>query len=684
MPRRDIGETRRASLAIGRAKRVDAQEISGRIGRVANPRRRKRASASFRRFCETYFAARFCKAWSADHLRIIDRMELAAQHGGQIAIAMPRGSGKTTLVEALVVFAVLTGLREFVCLIGATGGASIEMLDSIKTELETNELLLADFPREAGPFAALEGEARRCNGQRFKGKRTHIQWKMDRLTFASIPGSKASGAVIRVAGITGRVRGMQHTRPDGSKIRPSFVVLDDPQTDESAMSQQQTAMRERIISSAVLALAGPGVKITAVMLCTVIAKRDLADKALDRTLHPEWQGERTKMLYQFPANMEAWNEYKRIWAEDKAAGGDGSVVTEYYRENREAMDAGAQVAWAERYEPDQLSAVQNAMHWFLTNRSGFLANAQNEPEEDSALISGRVDPRSVAERWNGRPAGEIPLRTEHLTAHIDVHDELLYYAVAAFEPGFSGVIVDYGTSPKQPEPYFALSNVHRPLSAVYPNRGKEGTIYAGLEELLLRILTQSYRRDDGQTMAVGLALVDAGYVPDVVAKVVRALNRGPQLMPAKGFGISASRKPYNQYKPEAGVRAGQHWRIMPAPGTRLPTANIDTNWWKSHWRDRLRTPVGDPGAVTLFGQRADQHRLWADHCGSEYPVETIGPWGKVEEWKTEPNRDNHWWDCGVGCCVAASILGVTMPEWAENTPRKRRVVSLGELVGTRR
>ena len=45
-----------------------------------------------------------------------------------------------------------------------------------------------------------------------------------------------SAAIIKVAGITGRIRGMKYKRPDGQTVRPTLVVLDDPQTDESARS----------------------------------------------------------------------------------------------------------------------------------------------------------------------------------------------------------------------------------------------------------------------------------------------------------------------------------------------------------------------------------------------------------------------------------------------------------------
>ncbi len=59
---------------------------------------------------------------------------------------------------------------------------------------------------------------------------------------------------------------------------------------------------QSILAGAVLGLAGPGKKISGIMPCTVIRPGDMADNNLDRNRHPEWNGERTKMVYAFPKN----------------------------------------------------------------------------------------------------------------------------------------------------------------------------------------------------------------------------------------------------------------------------------------------------------------------------------------------------------------------------------------------
>ena len=234
-------------------------------------------------------------------------------HGGLFAMAMPRGSGKTfASANVACIWAVLYGHRDFVCLIGSDEGHAMDMLESIKTELDGNELLLADFPEVVFPIQAWMGLPIAATASSTKASARTSAGRPGRSCCPPCPGSMASGAIIKVAGITGRIRGMKYKRADGKTVRPSLVVLDDPQTDESARSLSQCATRESILAGAVLGLAGPGKKISGIMPCTVIRPSDMADNILSRDKHPEWNGERTKMVYSFPDQRNAVEALCRV------------------------------------------------------------------------------------------------------------------------------------------------------------------------------------------------------------------------------------------------------------------------------------------------------------------------------------------------------------------------------------
>ena len=137
----------------------------GELPKVVDPKRKTKAATSFQSFCESYFPLTFHLAWSPDHLKVISQIEEAVLHGGLFAMAMPRGSGKSSLAECACVWAVLFGHRQFVCLIGSDEGHAMDMLDSIKTELDGNDRLLGDFPEVVYPIQCLDGIANRSSGQ---------------------------------------------------------------------------------------------------------------------------------------------------------------------------------------------------------------------------------------------------------------------------------------------------------------------------------------------------------------------------------------------------------------------------------------------------------------------------------------------------------------------------------------
>jgi len=74
----------------------------------------------------------------------------------------------------------------------------------------------------------------------------------------------------------------------------------------------------------------------------------------------------------------------------------------------------------------------------------------------------------------------------------------------------------------------------------------------------------------------------------------------------------------------------------------------------------LRTPIGDPGCLAVYGKAGTTHRMLAEHLTAEYGITTEGRGRTVEEWTLRPNRDNEHFDNVVGCFAAASMMGVSL------------------------
>ncbi|MGW8256625.1 MAG: terminase gpA endonuclease subunit [Thermoguttaceae bacterium] len=673
---KDRARARNAAIAL-------AGRDIGELPTVVNPQRKAQAEKDFRFFCESYFPFTFHLAWSPDHLKVIGKIEQAVLHGGLFAMAMPRGSGKTSICECACIWAVLYGHRDFVCLIGSDEGHAMDMLESIKTELDSNDLLLEDFPEVVFPIQCLDGIANRCSGQLYKGRRTHIGWTAKEIVLPTIEHSKASGAIIKVAGITGRIRGMKFKRADGRPVRPSLVVLDDPQTDESARSLSQCATRESVLAGAVLGLAGPGKKISGIMPCTVIRPGDMADRILDRDKHPQWQGERTKMVYSFPTDEKLWTKYAEIRAKSLRAEHGLADATEFYRQNRLEMDEGAVIAWPERFNHDELSAVQHAMNLKLQDEAAFFAEYQNEPLPEEAPDDDLLSADQVAQKINRLKRGEVPIGCNHLAMFIDVQATLLFYVVTAWEDDFTGYVLDYGSYPDQKRAYFTLRDARHTLSLAAPRTGLEGSIYAGLDTLTKEHLGREWRRDDGAAMRIERCLIDAnwGNSTDVVYQFCRQSTHSAVLLPSHGRFVGASSIPFSEYKRKMGDRIGLNWRIPNVQGKRAVRHVVfDANYWKSFIQSRLAVPMGDRGCLSIFGEKPEQHRLFAEHITAEYRVKTEGRGRTVDEWKLRPEAtDNHWLDCLVGCAVAASIQGAILPGTDHHSSPRRARIKLSEL-----
>ncbi len=678
----------------------------GELPDVANPERRLRAKSDFRFFCESYFPLTFHLRWSNDHLKVIAKIEEAVLKGGLFAMAMPRGAGKTSKAEIACLWATLYGHRDFVCLIGSDEGHAMDMLESIKMELDGNDLLAEDFPDVCFLIQCLDGIANRCSGQLYQEERTHIGWTAKDIVLPTIKPAGwldnpelrpfvdkkgfalASGAIVKVAGITGRIRGMKHKRADGRTARPSLVVIDDPQTDESSRSLSQCATRESILAGAVLGLAGPGKKISGIMPCTVIRPGDMADNILDRDKHPEWNGERTKMVYAFPTNEKLWMRYGEIRAESLRMSHGGREATEFYGENREAMDEGAVVAWPERHNYDELSAIQHAMNLKLQDEAAFFAEYQNEPLPEEVDDDDLLSADQIAAKINRIARGTVPIGCNHLTMFIDVQAKMLFYVVAAWEDDFSGYVVDYGSYPDQKRGYFTLRDARHTLATAFPGTGLEGSIYAGLDALTGQQLSKKLRRDDGAEMQIERCLIDAnwGVSTDVVYQFCRQSAHSAVLLPSHGRFVGASSVPFSEYKRKLGDRVGHNWRIPNVQGKRAVRHVVfDTNYWKTFCHARLAVAMGDKGCLSLFGDNPVQHRLFAEHITAEYRVKTAGRGRTVDEWKLRPEAtENHWLDCLVGCAVGASIQGVTLFGTSQAVAPKRPRIKLSELQKVRR
>ncbi|GIW85722.1 MAG: hypothetical protein KatS3mg108_0046 [Isosphaeraceae bacterium] len=150
---------------------------------------------------------------------------------------------------------------------------------------------------------------------------------------------------------------MKYKRADGRTVRPTLVVLDDPQTDESARVAVASVRRARASWRAQC------------WACPVRARRSRESCPVRSSAPATWPtpsstatgtpsgtAQRTKLVYSFPTDESPVEAVCRSPRREPAArqrrrGGDRVLPR-----NRAAMDEGAVVAWPERFNHDELSA----------------------------------------------------------------------------------------------------------------------------------------------------------------------------------------------------------------------------------------------------------------------------------------------------------------------------------------
>lgn len=676
-----------AVVEPSRQNKYDAQRSHTRaniapIPKPVDPARRLACGASLRLFLETYFPRAFKLKWSDDHLEVIEKTQAAIVDGQISAIAMPRGSGKTTIHQRAAIWAINYGYSPYVFLVSADADKAKTGLRSIKTEYEFNPLLYADFPEICKPIRELQGVSMAAKKQHVEGVPTLIDWTVGSAQLPYVDGSIASGARIGVGGITGAARGAQITLPDGEVLRPSLVLVDDFQTRESAASKTQCKTRLDTLTGDLLGMRGPGEKFSMLATVTVIYRDDAADQLLDRKKYPEFHGTRKKLVYAWPTDEKKWEEYaelrRQAFREDRPT----TEADNYYLSNREAMDAGAVVAWPERKLDEEHSAIQHAFNLKITDPDAFEAEYQNEPVAQSDDDINYLSADQIAEKLSNRPKEYLPETIQHVTAAIDVQGNSLWWAVMGWGEGFTGYIVDYGCFPDQKRRFYTQRELQRTFATEWPELNEDQAIYRALGKVVDSLVCRRWALDGGTQLSVSRILVDEGYKESTIHLYCKEGGHSSLLIPAKGMGIKAGSSPLCESKAREGEKIGWHWRHRPTRNDRrvrsLRHVLWDTYPWKSFLQERLATPPGGGGCVTICGDKSIDHRLLAQHLTSEFPTKTEGRGRPVIEWTLKPGRpDNHWLDCLGMNCVAASMLGVELMQGLTSKVKKKKL-SLAE------
>ncbi len=647
----------------------------GDIPKIRNRSRRSRCKNNLAKFLKTYMIETFDKPWSKDHLEVLKKMELAIKHGGNFALAMPRGTGKTSIAGGGVVWGIANGWITMGAVVGADKDSAKNILIGVKLEFEFNEKLKQDFPEICYPIECLEGNNQRAKGQVHNGERTLIKWTDEKLVFPTIKGNKASGSFLGCAGITGSIRGLIHKLETGEILRPNFVMIDDPQTDESARSASQCEIREKGITK-LMALAGPGKSISLVMPCTIIERNDVAARFLGKN-HPEFMAVIHQMIYKFPTNEALWKKYEEKYFECIQNNDPQFLLaTEFYRKNRKAMDEDAVVAWKNRKEPNELSALQHVYNkLFKFGKEVFFCEYQNDPQKAKPSVY-EISADLVASRVNGFKRNEVPNDAIRMTMFGDINHIGINWVVMGWSIHGTGYIINYG---KFPEGSAKMWNPENPKGLT-----ESQTIAGHIRALVKKLHYQTIFTKRGKQKYIDGYSIDANFMTDTVLRQVEAMKGHFPVLGDRGRGYKKYKTPApnNSKLIKAGNNQHEEYGVK---GFHQIVHNSD--YWRMEFQKSFLLAPGTAGSVSIFGEDPkEHHRLAEEICGETLIDYVQGDVDVHYTWAMTPGARNDLLDCGVGCMAAANVVGINFDggeaSWSQRKkkPKKKQARKASKII----
>lgn len=618
---------------------------------------------------------------------MIEAIGGAIKHGGDQAIAASRGEGKTQITRRLTIKYVLSGQVRFAVLFAATAADATDSLLGMRTDIEESDLLHAMYPEVCEPVRRMEGVPQRAktmlatgerfdDGRRFENATIQFAWCGNEIAMPNVPGAPSAGAIIVIRGLDSAVRGLNK-----KGCRPDVAIIDDPDTEDSARSQEQAGKLEKRIDRAIAGLGGQQRGIARVMLTTLQSRLSASYTFTDPVQKPSWKGRRFRYLLKPPTRADLWDEYVQMRRTNhQKRDKDGEPADpfargahRFYLEHREEMDAGAEVANPHRFNPTELGdgtqlEVSSLQRYYnevaRVGPEAVATEYDNDPPEETGVVESGITPYRIQRQVSGVPRRQIPPGCTILTQGIDVRKVALHWVVRAWRPEESGVwtgfTIDYGVTETNVQPGAAESAV-------------DSAIVRALHDRREHLVDNPYTMTGSEILEPEYSLVDSGWRTEAIYQFCDEAGLG--WYPAQGHGKSSgcaavSFHAPTQSTPTKLIGWGYYFAARPGSGGAMWLVHMDADHWKAWEHDRWMSDPLTPGGLFMWGTGSGNpdrmslderaHHSYSRHICAEIEVEEPDKNGVMKRYWKAKSDNNHWLDASYRCDVAAAMAGVRL------------------------
>lgn len=274
---------------------------------------------SFAAFCDKYLRHHFPLPASEMHNSLKQRLEeIAFNRNALDNWRAPRGNAKSTILSlAYPLYCIAFGLERYIILVSDTHTQAKQFLADIKLELDNNEILKHDFP-----LATQHGS----------------KWSDQEII-------TGNGIMITSLGMRGKIRGRKF-----GNWRPTLIIIDDPENDESVVSPRQRERALTWIEKSCMKCGVPNYT-NIVVVGTVLNGECLVEKLSDPKRG--WRTRTYASIQTWPTNMDLWDEWEQVYYDDPTD--DKANARAWYEARKAEMDLGAKVLW--KYREDLYSLM---------------------------------------------------------------------------------------------------------------------------------------------------------------------------------------------------------------------------------------------------------------------------------------------------------------------------------------